>query len=34
MSNNNHLSGKEVRAIAKANKKIIKKLEAYKNRKL
>ena len=32
MSNNNHLSGKEVRAIAKANKKIIKKLEAYKNR--
>ncbi len=33
MSNNNHLSGKEVRAIAKANKKIIKKLEAYKNRK-
>ncbi|MBR4054814.1 MAG: ABC transporter ATP-binding protein [Clostridia bacterium] len=33
MSKTNHLSGKEVRAIAKENKKIIKKLEAYKNRK-
>ncbi len=33
MSQTHHLSGKEVRAIAKANKKIIKKLEAYKNRK-
>ena len=30
---NRHLSGKEVRAIAKENKKIIKNLEAYKNRK-
>ena len=30
--NSNHLSGKEVRAIAKQNKAIIKKLEAYKNR--
>ena len=29
----NHLSGKEVRAIAKENKRIIKSLEAYKNRK-
>ncbi|MBQ9795272.1 MAG: ABC transporter ATP-binding protein [Clostridia bacterium] len=33
MSKTNHLSGKEVRAIAKENKKVIKKLEAYKNRK-
>ena len=33
MSKTNHLSGKEVRAIAKENKKIVKKLEAYKNRK-
>ena len=31
--NANRLTGKEVRAIAKQNKKIIKKLEAYKNRK-
>lgn len=31
--NSNHLSGKEVRDIAKQNKKIIKSLEAYKNRK-
>ncbi len=31
--NPNRLTGKEVRAIAKQNKKIIKKLEAYKNRK-
>ncbi len=31
--NSNHLSGKEVRAIAKENKRIIKSLEAYKNRK-
>lgn len=31
--NSNHLSGKEIRAIAKENKRIIKKLEAYKNRK-
>jgi len=29
----NYLSGKEVRAIAKENKKIMKQLEAYKNRK-
>ena len=29
----NHLSGKEIRAIAKENKKITKRLEAYKNRK-
>ena len=33
MSKTNHLSGKEVRAIARENKKVIKKLEAYKNRK-
>ena len=31
--NSNHLSGKEVRAIAKENKRVIKSLEAYKNRK-
>ncbi|MBR6784583.1 MAG: ABC transporter ATP-binding protein [Clostridia bacterium] len=31
--NTNHLSGKEVRAIAKENKRVIKSLEAYKNRK-
>ena len=31
--NSNHLSGKEVRAIAKQNKRIVKSLEAYKNRK-
>lgn len=30
---NNYLSGKEIRAIAKANAKVVKKLEAYKNRK-
>ncbi len=30
---NNHLSGKEVRAIAKENKKVMKRLEAYKYRK-
>ena len=29
----NYLSGKEIRAIAKANKKEMKRLEAYKNRK-
>ena len=29
----NYLSGKEIRAIAKENKKIMKQLEAYKNRK-
>ena len=29
----NYLSGKEVRAIAKENKKVMKELEAYKNRK-
>lgn len=29
----NHLSGKEVRAIARENKRIIRSLEAYKNRK-
>jgi peptide/nickel transport system ATP-binding protein len=33
IKNANRLTGKEVRAIAKQNKKIIKKLEAYKNRK-
>ena len=32
-SNRNYLSGKEVRAIAKENKKIMKQLEAYKARK-
>ena len=32
-SNRNYLSGKEVRAIAKENKKIMKELEAYKARK-
>ena len=31
--NKNYLSGKEIRAIAKENKKIMKQLEAYKNRK-
>ena len=30
--NKNYLSGREIRAIAKANKKEIKRLEAYKNR--
>ncbi len=30
--NGNYLSGKEIRAIAKANKQEIKRLEAYKNR--
>ncbi len=30
---NNYLSGKEIRAIAKENAKVVKKLEAYKNRK-
>ena len=29
----NYLSGKEIRAIAKENKKVMKRLEAYKNRK-
>ena len=29
----NYLSGKEIRAIAKANAKEMKRLEAYKNRK-
>lgn len=33
MSDNRHLTGKEIRAIAKSNKKIMKSLEAYKNRK-
>ena len=33
VKNSNHLSGKEVRRIAKDNKKVIKRLEAYKNRK-
>ena len=32
-SGGNYLSGKEVRAIAKENKKVMKELEAYKNRK-
>ncbi len=32
-SNGNYLSGKEVRAIAKENAKVMKRLEAYKNRK-
>lgn len=31
--NSNHLTGKEIRAIVKENKKIMKSLEAYKNRK-
>ncbi len=30
---NNYLSGKEIRAIAKENAKVMKRLEAYKNRK-
>ena len=29
----NYLSGKEIRAIAKENKKVMKRLEAYKYRK-
>ena len=32
-SNNHYLSGKEIRAIAKENAKVIKRLEAYKKRK-
>ena len=32
-ANNRHLSGKEIRAIVKENKRIVKKLEAFKNRK-
>ena len=32
-TNKNYLSGKEIRAIAKANAKEVKRLEAYKNRK-
>ena len=32
-NNSNYLSGKEIRAIAKENKKAMKRLEAYKNRK-
>ena len=28
-----YLSGKEIRAIAKENAKVVKRLEAYKNRK-
>ena len=32
-SERNYLSGKEVRAIAKENAKVMKRLEAYKNRK-
>ena len=32
-TNKNYLSGKEIRAIARENKKIMKSLEAYKNRK-
>lgn len=31
--NKNYLSGKEIRAIAKENKKVMKRLEAYKHRK-
>ena len=31
--NSNYLTGREIRAIAKANKKEIQRLEAYKNRK-
>ena len=31
--NKNYLTGKEIRAIAKANAKEIQRLEAYKNRK-
>ena len=31
--NKNYLTGKEIRAIAKENNKIMKRLEAYKNRK-
>ena len=31
--NKNYLSNKEIKAIAKANAKVIKELEAYKNRK-
>ena len=30
---NRHLTGKEIRAIAKENKRVMKSLEAYKNRK-
>ncbi len=33
MSKNNRLTGREIRQIAKQNKQIVKKLEAYKNRK-
>ncbi len=33
MANKNYLTGKEIRAIAKENNKIMKRLEAYKNRK-
>lgn len=32
-TNKNYLSGKEIRAIAKENAKVMKRLEAYKNRK-
>ena len=32
-TNKNYLTGREIRAIAKANKKEIQRLEAYKNRK-
>ena len=32
-SGRNYLSGKEIRAIAKENAKVMKRLEAYKNRK-
>ncbi len=32
-ANKNYLSGKEIRAIAKENAKVMKRLEAYKNRK-
>ena len=32
-SNKNYMTGREIRAIAKANKKEIQRLEAYKNRK-
>ena len=32
-SGGNYLSGKEIRAIAKENAKVMKELEAYKNRK-
>ena len=33
MANKNYLSGKEIRAIARENNKVMRRLEAYKNRK-